>query len=395
LRLVTLKMTTRKLNVLMIPTSSSSVMWWRLQSWVQAAWDTGLANFHNPCWFKDLTAIQPWQSKMPNSDAYDPMFTRHFVPTIETGCAQADAVVFQYVHEEGALDLFESIKIRFPHLPILTEVDDNLLSVPTYNEAFGAYDPRSHVRRRALEQMKASDGLIVSTPYLAEVFREYNPNIWVVPNSVDFDLWDKAPRKSKSGIRIGWAGGNGREGDVEIVKDAILSICKKHKDVKFVFVNGPAKGGLPDYFKDHKQIEHHARWEPILKYPRLVAGLDFDIGISPLIDSAFNRGKSNLKWLENSALGIPTVASNVGHYAETVTNGKDGFLCDTEAEFEAALDRLISDRKLRVSMGKAARATVYEKFNVKKNLPVYLDALNEAIAAKQQTQKDPVWVEAV
>jgi glycosyltransferase involved in cell wall biosynthesis len=386
----------RPLNVLLVPTASSAVMWWRIQSWVEAAWRTGLASFQNPLWIKDLhSSHQPWQAKMPNSDAYDPIFTRAFVPMIESGCAKADAIVFQYVHEEGALDLFEAVKIKYPHIPVLTEIDDNLLSVPTYNEAFGAYDPRSHVRRRALEQIKASDGLIVSTPYLKEIYAEYNPNIWVVPNSVDFKLWDKAKRKNKSGIRIGWAGGNGREGDVETVKDAILNICKKHKGVKFVFVNGPAKNGLPDYFKDHPQIEHHARWEPILKYPSLVAGLDFDIGISPLIDSAFNRGKSNLKWLENSALGIPTVASNVGHYAETVRHGVDGMLCEDSAEFESALDLLITDRKRRIAMGRAANARVREDFNTEKNIRVYIQALEEARAIKEPSQKDQFSVEAV
>lgn len=374
---------TRNLNVLLIPTSSSGVMWWRMQSFVESAWRQGLASFQNPLWVKDHHgSIQPWQLKMPNSPEYDPLFTRAFVPMIESGCAKADAIVMQYVHEEGALDLFEAIKIRFPHVPLLTEIDDNILSVPSYNEAFGPYDPRSHVRRRAIDQIKASDGVIVSTPYLKEIFAEYNANIWVVPNSIDFKLWDKVKRRNRPGVRIGWAGGNGREGDVETIKDAILNVCRKHKDVKFVFVNGPAKQGLPDYFKDHPQIEHHAVWEPILKFPGLIGRLDFDIGISPLIDSAFNRGKSNLKWLENAAMSIPTVCSNVGHYAETVKTGKDGILCDDDREFELALDVLITDRKRRVQMGRAANARVREDFNIDKTTKVYLSALEEAISLK-------------
>lgn len=365
----------------MLASMGASVTWWRLQSWAEAAWRNGVGSFKNILWDKDLSSIQPWQRKMPNSPEYDPLFTRAFVPTVESGCAQADAVVMQFIQEEGALDLFESIKIRFPHLPVLVEIDDNIMSVPTYNEAFDAYDPRAAARHRVLAQIKAADGVITTTAQLKEAYSPYNPNIWVVPNSIDFSRW-KVKRKARPGVRIGWAGGSGREGDIEIVKDAILNICRKHKEVRFVFVNGPSKIGLPEFFKGHPQIEHKAVFVPILKYPALMASLDFDIGISPLVDSSFNRGKSNLKWLENAAMGIPTVASNVGHYAETIRHGKDGFLCDDSKEFERALDILITDRKRRNQMGRAAQERVRQDFNIDKNVGLYVQAIEEAKALK-------------
>lgn len=373
-----------KLKVLFIPTSSAGIAWWRLQSYVEAAWRTGVASFQNPLWVKDMDGIQPWQTKLTDTPEkpHDPIFIRQFVPMIESGCIQADAVVFQYAHEEGALELFEAIKIKFPHLPILTEIDDNVLSVPPYNEAFQTYDPRSEIRRRAVAQMKASDGLIVSTPYLKEVFSEFNPNIWVVPNAIDFKTWDKLKRKAKPGVRIGWAGGSGHEGDFEVVAGALRRVLQKHKDARLVLLNGPAKRGIPEFLKDIPRVEHKAVWVPILKYPKLVMSEDFDIGIAPLVDSAFNRGKSNLKWLENSAMGIPTVASNVGHLSETIRTGVDGILCDDEREFELALDVLISDRKRRKAMGAAANARVRRDFNIDTVTAHYVSCLEEAIKIK-------------
>lgn len=376
----------RQLRVLFIPTSSSGIQWWRIQSWVQSAWKQGLASFQNPLWMKEHDGIQEWQSRLTDTaeKSYDPIFVRQFIPMIESGCQQADAVVFQYAHEEGALELFEAIKIKYPHLPILTEIDDNVLSVPTYNEAFQTYDPRSAVRKRAIAQMRQSDGIIVSTPYLKEVFSEFNKNIWVVENSIDFKVWDRIKKGNKPGVRIGWAGGSGHEGDFEPYAEGIKRILAKHKNARLVLLNGPAKTGIPEFFKGVERVEHKAVWVPILKYPKLIMSEDFDIGIAPLVDSAFNRGKSNLKWLENSAMGIPTIASNVGHMAETIHTGRDGILCDDASDFELALHVLISDRKRRIAMGRAANERARKDFDVNKNVHHYISCLKEAISIKHR-----------
>ena len=372
------------LRVLFIPTSSSGIQHWRIQNYVNAAWRTGAASFQNPLWMKDHDGIQEWQIKLTDmpDKPHDPIFIRQFVPMVESGCVQADAVVFQYPHEEGALELFEAIKQKFPRLPMLTEIDDNIMSVPPYNEAFQTYDPRSEIRRRAIQQMRASDGLIVSTPYLRDVFSEFNTNIHVVPNAIDFKVWDRLKRRNRPGVRIGWAGGSGHEGDFEPAADALKRVLEKHKDARLVLVNGPAKRGLPDFLKGVERIEHHAVWTPILKYPKLMMDLDIDIGIAPVVDSAFNRGKSNLKWLENAAMAIPTVASNVGHFSETIRNGVDGILCDEGDDFFLALDVLISDRKRRKAIGAAANARVRKDFNIDEVTKHYVACLKETIEKK-------------
>jgi glycosyltransferase involved in cell wall biosynthesis len=381
------------LKALFIPTCSSPVMYWRIQSFVECAFRTGKAMFQNPLWFKDLrNAFQPWQAKMTNGPEYDPIFIRSFVPMIESGARQADVVIMQYPTEEGALELFDSIKQEFPHIPVLTEIDDNILSVPDFNQAFETYDPNSEVRSRVVRQLKASDGVIVSTPYLKEIYSDFNNNIWVIPNSIDFKRWGSVRMKSRPGIRIGWAGGSGHEGDFEPISGAIHRIAEKFDDVRFCFVNGPAGKGLPDFLLDVPNIEHHRTWVPVLRYPQMLASQGYDIGIAPVRDSAFNRGKSNLKWLENSALGIPTVAARVGHFAETVNDGVDGLLYSSEAEFEQKLTALITDRKLRSKIGLAAKERVRQDFDIVNTLDSYIDAAHEAITAKNYEEpKDDGW----
>lgn len=378
------------MNIFFIPTSNSSVMYWRIQSHVEQAWKSGLASFKNELWYKELNEIQPWQGWITDGPDYDAIKIRQLVPMIENGCQQADAVVFQYAHQEGALELFDSIKIKFPNLPIVVEIDDNVLSVPVYNEAHDPFAPGSSVRGRVINQLRSADAVIVSTPYLKEIYSEYNANIYVVPNSINFKQWDKLKGKSKPGVRIGWAGGSGHEGDFEPVAEALKKVLAKHKDARLVFVNGPAKNGIPECLKGVDRVEHHANWTPILKYPKMLADMDFDIGIAPVLDSAFNRGKSNLKWLENSALGIPTVASNVGHLAETIRTGVDGFLCDDENDFFLALDVLVSDRKRRKAVGLAANARVRKDFNIETVNQDYISILGEI--ARKKASNDLVRV---
>ena len=359
-------------------------MYWRIQSFVEAAWRSGVASFQNPLWYKDLNNIQPWQERITDGEKYDSIFIRQFVPMIESGCINADVIVFQYGHTEGAVELFDSIQLKFPRKPILLEIDDNILSIPTYNEAHDCFDPRADMRKRVLHQIRNADGVIVSTRFLGDLYSEYNKNIYLAPNSIDFHAWGNLKTKSKKGIRIGWAGGNGHGGDFDTIEGAILKILAKYPKVTLVLANGPSKHGVPEWLKGHKQVEYHpaSEWVPILKYPKFLANLDLDIGIAPIIDSAFNRGKSNLKWLENSALGIPTVATNAGPYAECIRPGKDGLLADNDAEFFAALDLLIANRKLRKSMGLVAKERIRQDFNIDKTIADYIANLQLAIDRK-------------
>jgi glycosyltransferase involved in cell wall biosynthesis len=111
--------------------------------------------------------------------------------------------------------------------------------------------------------------------------------------------------------------------------------------------------------------------------------MGFDIGMAPLVDNSFNRSKSNLRWLEYSSLGIPTVASNVGHFAQTIVNGKTGLLADTPEDFTAALESLILDTKKRKAIAGEAKQEVFNKFNIDGVAQQYKFALEEIIKRGQ------------
>lgn len=364
------------LKVLMIPTTNSGVAYYRMYNFWVGAYRNRAMDIHMPFWKWDMTECNPWETLLS-----DPEHRVRITNELSAKVRQADIVVMQMAHLPDSLLTFCGIKEMFPDKPIVAEVDDNYLSTAQYNPAAEAYAPGTPLREIANKQFAIADALVVSTPYLKEVYSELNEHIYVVQNSIDTKAWN-VKSKSKSGIRIGWVGGGSHYEDLKILEPIIPSILKKHKDVKFVFLHG-----IPEFLKGIPRVECVYKFERIDKYPRYVAANDFDIGMAPLVDNAFNRGKSNLRWLEYSALGVPTVASNVGHFKETINHGIDGFLAHDRFEFERYLDDLIVDRKLRTAMGARAKDRIFKDFNVDRTVFDYANILKE-IHGRGQIKKD-------
>lgn len=342
-----------------------------MYNFFQAAHRTGVANFSVLGWEKDRYEIAPWQYQIEDDE-----FKHMLCGELHAKARDADVIIFQYVHTGAALSTIYALKDAFPDKPILCEIDDDLTDVPTYNGAFGVYNPGSEVMGNALAHVEVADAVIVSTPYLREVYTDRNENIQIVPNCIDIPKWTNTRKKNKPGIRIGWAGGSSHSEDLRILETVIPRIVEAHKDVQFVFVSSD----FPDFLKNQKRVKLVTKWARIDKYPQHLASMDFDIGIAPLVDNKFNRAKSNLRWLEYSALGIPTVASNVGHFAETVRDNQDGYLADGPDEFFHKLDRLIRDKKLRKEMGRSALRRISQDFNVDKTVSAYTTILEEVVA---------------
>lgn len=317
-------------------------------------------------------------------------------------CKWADVVVWMAVHTSDSFQLFCDLKKSFPKKPFVMELDDTVFSIPEHNIASTVYFPGSPLTAMSYSQMKMSDAMIVSTPGLKEQLAPYNDNIHVVENAIDLSLW--RPKKyspGRQGVTIGWVGGATHHKDLESVKDVIFEILARHKKVRFKIVHG-----CPEFLK-HKpscpwlntndpryekaslcakcggldRVEWTHDFKSVEKYPAWVCRQRFDIGIAPLEDNNFTRAKSNLRWLEYSAMGIPTVASNVGHFKETLKNGENVFLVNSNDEWIEALDRLIRDADLRKTIGQAAKLEVKKNWDPKSLGKKHKQALREILNA--------------
>lgn len=353
----------KTMRVAFISTTVSGVAYYRLCSF---AW--GMRKFprtETVVWpFSYSTTIQnPWQADM--------LTMPEVRQQINMLCERADVVVWQALDFPHSLEFWQEMRARHQK-PFLMEIDDYVADVPIGNEAHDQYRPGSTRFQVCMEQMRQSDGVIVSTPYLAEMYKGQNDNIYVMPNSIDFSEWDNLERKKGNRIRIGWIGGGTHGPDLESVAPVIEEILKKYEDVWFYCIHG-----VPQVFKEMQKVYWTRKWATINLYPKFMASYKFDIGIAPLIDNNFNRGKSNLRWLEYSALKIPTVASPLPDFTRVIENNKNGCIANTDEEWFRHLDNLIVDEKLRRDIGNSAYKTIRKEFNTAKNSQKYLWLLRE------------------
>jgi len=286
-----------------------------------------------------------WQNELEN-----PLVLKQLEILLEN----ADITIFGAFCNARALALIQAAQEKYKK-PIFMEMDDYIFNLPEYNVASNVYHSGSTPEWIFIKQMQISDGMIVSTNYLKEEYAKYNKNIHVIPNGIDFKVWDKlkCPTKNDGIIRIGFEGSPNHKGDLRILKYVLIEILKKYPNVEFHTM------GCETGFT-HERVKPSDDFKPVNEYPKALAEKGFDIGVAPLKDNYFNRGKSNLRYLEMSALRIPTAATDCRAYAE-IENGVNGFKCSTTKEWIDSLSFLIENEKKRKEIGN--NAYIYAKNN--------------------------------
>lgn len=227
---------------------------------------------------------------------------------------------------------------------LVWETDDDLWSVDPSNErAAKVFTPDL---LRAVENCASTAHLVtVSTEPLAEVMRQFNPNVVVIPNHIDGTLLDM-PRRRAERLTVGWAGGDSHRRDWEMVAPYVRRFLNRNPGVDFHMIGA-------DYRREHKLHGRWTGWSASLR--DYYMKIDFNIGLAPLVPSVFNRSKSHIKALEYAALGIPVIASDVGPYRDFVVDGVTGFLVSRDHEWEQRLRDLVNDHDMREAMGAKAR----------------------------------------
>lgn len=369
----------RKFRVAFIPTSNAGVNYMRM-----AAWAFQMRKYRNVeaamfAFQYQTLNVHPWQGDFISV----PEIREH----IESLARAADVMVWQPVHYDHTLEFFNEVHQKYGK-PTFIETDDNHIDVPTWNNAFHSYSPNSRYRQVVNQSMRWADGMIVSTPHLKDLYSRFNENIHLVENSMDFKGdskyvgWDTVSVRKHRGIRIGWIGGRSHFADLMMVAPALRAILEKFPQVTLCLVNSAIKPsceiqGIPYPFEGLENVHYVDRSVAINRFPAFMASFGFDIGIAPLVDCNFNRSKSNLRWLEYSALKIPCVATDISHFSQSVKNGVDGVLIKDNdlQQWKNALEKMIVDVPFRQEIGRQAYKRVKKDFNVKTNAAKYVRLL--------------------
>jgi len=216
---------------------------------------------------------------------------------------------------------------------------------------------------RKARQVMAGNG------FLGAYARRYNERVTVVPTTIDTEAYRLLPSRTQGTPVIGWTGSHSTARYLEIIRPA-LERLRRRVTFKMVVV------GATGFAASGVEVEHRP-WRSASEVEDLS---DFDVGVMPLADTDWERGKCALKALQYMALGIPPVVSPVGVNVEVVEEGRTGRFARSSEEWEDALSTLLTDPELRRRLGAAARTRVEAAFSARAHAPRVSQIFKEAAA---------------
>lgn len=251
-------------------------------------------------------------------------------------------------------------------VPVVSDYDDAV---------FHRYDqhPRALIRGllgHKIDRVMAHSALVTAgNTYLADRARLAGAGrVEIVPTVVDAESYQPARTRHSDGkLRIGWIGTPQTWAKYVLPRMPFFKALVRENDVHFHLVGARLTPGCEGQFD----------YIPWSEAGEIAAIQNMDIGIMPLLDSPWERGKNGYKLIQYMACGLPVVASPVGVNTQIVQPGQNGFLASSEAEWNEALTTLITDAKLRTKFGVAGRKRVMEYYSVQVQGPRVASLLGE------------------
>lgn len=215
--------------------------------------------------------------------------------------------------------------------------------------------------------LKNCDGAITSTNQLQEELYKYQSKVLLNRNLASDDLiaissqYIKDYSQISDIVKIGYFSGSiSHNENFELIKPAIKQLLTKYSNVQLHIV------GILDIPQDMKPFENqiithdYVDWD---KLPALIS--EVDINLAPLVNSIFNRAKSEIKWIEAALVKVPTVASKIGAFSDAIIDGETGLLA-TDDEWFDKLEALVLSTELRQEIADAAYWDVLENCTLSK-----------------------------
>lgn len=208
--------------------------------------------------------------------------------------------------------------------------------------------------------------------YLRDYAARFCERSLVVPTVVDTEVYRPIAKPDSAKLVIGWIGSPSTWCNVRPLLPLLEQLCRE-RSVRFRAVGAGAEAEH-DLFPGLELLA----WSEETEVAEVQA---MDIGIMPLLDLPFQRGKSGYKLVQYMACGLPVVASPVGVNREMV-DGSNGLLAAEEAEWREALVRLIGDAELRRRMGEAGRALAERSYSLASQAPRIVELFKSAAASR-------------
>ncbi|WP_022823978.1 glycosyltransferase family 4 protein [Hymenobacter norwichensis] len=201
--------------------------------------------------------------------------------------------------------------------------------------------------------------------YLCAYARQFNPHCIINPTTLDTEHLHNRIRNQQQVARpiIGWTGTHTTLRHLDLVWPVLSRLEQEGYDFEFRVISNQ-----PPTHTDLRSLTY-VPWQKATEIADLG---EFHVGLMPLVDDPWARGKCAFKALQYMSLGMPALVSPVGMNTEVVQDNYNGFVCDDQEQWYAALRQLLADQNLRASQGAAARRTIVERYSVASNKENFL-----------------------
>ncbi len=242
--------------------------------------------------------------------------------------------------------------------------------------------------------LAAADAFLGSTPELVAAAAEGGRPSHLIPNGLSAQLAElsrrarlAAHREARNGeVRLGFASGTDtHDADLDLVAPAIADTLERFPEAR-LDLWGPVR--LP---RALDRVAARVRRRPFVAWnelPERLAALD--VNLAPLdTNRAFNRGKSEVKWIEAAAVGVPTIASAAPAFVRASREGRTALLCRSESDWRDGLARLVDDAALRSSLAEAARRDVETTYSADAQVDDVVDVVVDLLDCAGWNSSDP------
>lgn len=256
------------------------------------------------------------------------------------------------------------------HTPIVYDFDDaiHLLHTSDANRAFGWLK----FPAKTAQICSLARSVTVGNEYLAAFARRYNRNVEVVPSSVDTAVYTPGPaRVPRVQPVVGWMGSSTSQTYLEPFSPLLSRLVREGLRFRIVSDRRP------------ESFEFPFEWAPWSAHAEVSDLRDFDVGIMPLPDTEWAKGKCAMKLLQYMGVGVPSIGSALGGNLEVIRDGENGYLAGSEDEWIDKTLRLARDPALSRRVGAAGRETVLARYSAEVCAGRFADVLYQTASANE------------
>lgn len=289
-------------------------------------------------------------------------------PILHKFIEDKDVIVIQRRYGEAWLDFAKMCKEQGKK--VVYEIDDCFEGIPLENLKLNAiHMTKPETRNSVIAMLRIADAVTVSTPELKEWVCKYveEEKVYHLKNTLDFSICPEPHygiQMDNDPIVVGFAGSESHKTDLRELQGALEIINTRMNSAnasKVVF--GFFGFMLKEFWNMHPNVKFKLG-VPFLEYPHMLSKLRFSIGLAPLKQCLFNQCKSELRFLEHAACGVPIVATDIAPFRRCV-NDQNGILVkNNHRQWVRAIHSLIFDSLVRHDMGVNSYNYVKEYYNI-------------------------------